>query len=329
MQENRSFDSYFGTFPGANGIPMSNGVPAVCAPDPRTGTCVKPYHTTYDLNRGGPHTARAAVADINGGRMDGFISTAENYRGRCRDPDAPNCAGTVEVMAYHDGRELANYWKYAHDYVLQDHLFEPNASWSLPQHLFMVSAWSAYCAHVGDPMSCGERAAESRLSARFQRAQAARPRAGTARLCVDRYHLSVACPSRQLELLRDGGHGARLRQRLRFVRERSPEGQNAGHLEPASVFRYGEAQRRSRQHSRLTRLLRRGPEWDAGKRRLALPSRRVQRASARARQSRSGLRHWRDQCDHAQSGLEQHRDLSNLGRLGRPLRSRGAARTST
>ena len=27
MQENRSFDSYFGTFPGADGIPMQNGVP--------------------------------------------------------------------------------------------------------------------------------------------------------------------------------------------------------------------------------------------------------------------------------------------------------------
>ena len=26
MQENRSFDSYFGTYPGADGIPMSNGV---------------------------------------------------------------------------------------------------------------------------------------------------------------------------------------------------------------------------------------------------------------------------------------------------------------
>src|SRR5579862_4355035 len=25
MQENRSFDSYFGTFPGADGIPMANG----------------------------------------------------------------------------------------------------------------------------------------------------------------------------------------------------------------------------------------------------------------------------------------------------------------
>ncbi|HEY8045390.1 MAG TPA: alkaline phosphatase family protein, partial [Streptosporangiaceae bacterium] len=30
MQENRSFDSYFGTYPGADGIPMSNGVPTVC-----------------------------------------------------------------------------------------------------------------------------------------------------------------------------------------------------------------------------------------------------------------------------------------------------------
>ena len=27
MQDNRSFDTYFGTFPGADGIPMSNGVP--------------------------------------------------------------------------------------------------------------------------------------------------------------------------------------------------------------------------------------------------------------------------------------------------------------
>ncbi|HKC12475.1 MAG TPA: alkaline phosphatase family protein, partial [Vicinamibacteria bacterium] len=34
MQENRSFDHYFGTFPGTEGIPMSDGVPSVCVPDP-------------------------------------------------------------------------------------------------------------------------------------------------------------------------------------------------------------------------------------------------------------------------------------------------------
>ena len=42
MQENRSFDEYFGTYPGADGIPMQNGVPTVCSNDPKTGQCIKP-----------------------------------------------------------------------------------------------------------------------------------------------------------------------------------------------------------------------------------------------------------------------------------------------
>jgi phospholipase C len=33
-------------------------------------------------------------------------------------------------------------------------MFEPTASWSLPAHLFMVSAWSAKCSRTGDPSSC-------------------------------------------------------------------------------------------------------------------------------------------------------------------------------
>src|ERR1700741_502672 len=56
MQENRSFDSYFGTFPGAEGIPMMAGAPAVCAPDPELGSCVRPYHDPADKNFGGPPT---------------------------------------------------------------------------------------------------------------------------------------------------------------------------------------------------------------------------------------------------------------------------------
>ena len=64
MQENRSFDSYFGTFPGADGIPMQNGVPAVCVPDPELGGCVRPYHNPQDKNFGGPHGQRDASADI-------------------------------------------------------------------------------------------------------------------------------------------------------------------------------------------------------------------------------------------------------------------------
>jgi phospholipase C len=37
MQENRSFDSYFGTYPGADGIPMSGGSPSVCIPSATQG----------------------------------------------------------------------------------------------------------------------------------------------------------------------------------------------------------------------------------------------------------------------------------------------------
>src|SRR5450755_1800544 len=72
MQENRSFDSYFGTHPGADGIPMRHGVPSVCVPNPG-GVCTRPYHDVADVNGGGPHGAANAVADIHGGKMDGFV----------------------------------------------------------------------------------------------------------------------------------------------------------------------------------------------------------------------------------------------------------------
>ena len=152
MQENRSFDSYFGTYPGADGIPRG-----VCVPDPRGG-CIRPYHVAKDRNVGGPHALANSRRDINGGAMDGFVREAVNSRAKaCRDPNDPVCslpAAGTDVMGYHDAREIPNYWAYARNFVLQDHMFEPNASWSLPAHLLMVSGWSAKCSVKGDPMSC-------------------------------------------------------------------------------------------------------------------------------------------------------------------------------
>jgi phospholipase C len=151
MQENRSFDSYFGTYPGADGIPAG-----VCVPDPRGG-CVPPHHISTDRNVGGPHALKNALRDINGGAMDGFVREAVAGRKACRDPNDPVCslpAAGTDVMGYHDHREIPNYWAYARNFVLQDHMFEPNASWSLPAHLLSVSGWSARCTVKGDPMSC-------------------------------------------------------------------------------------------------------------------------------------------------------------------------------
>ena len=162
MQENRSFDSYFGTYPGADGIPMNDGRPTACVPDPRAGTCVKPFHDPSLINEGGPHGANDARRDVDGGAMDGFVrSVLIGHHQYCAtNPFSPDCTADVgrlgqpDAMGWHDGREIPNYWAYANAFVLQDHLFEPVRSWSLPAHLAMVSGWSAKCSVPDDPMSC-------------------------------------------------------------------------------------------------------------------------------------------------------------------------------
>ncbi len=154
MQENRSFDSYFGTFPGADGFPMHDGVPAVCVPNPGH-QCTRPYHDTADVNGGGPHAERNAVADVDAGKMDGFIRQRDAARKTCSSPTDPACAGfgPPDVMGYHTAAEIPNYWTYARDFALDDRMFEPVKSWSLPDHLYMVSDWSARC-RSRSPMSC-------------------------------------------------------------------------------------------------------------------------------------------------------------------------------
>jgi phospholipase C len=158
MQENRSFDNYFGTYPGADGIPMTNGVPTVCNPDPGTKLCIRPYHDTRDRNAGGPHDTVDAIKDVNGGKMDGFERQARKGRFlACHNTDNPGCSLTPkapDVMGYHDWHEIPNYWNYARQFVLQDHMFEADDSWSLPAHLALVSGWTARCSRHGDPMSC-------------------------------------------------------------------------------------------------------------------------------------------------------------------------------
>ncbi len=78
MQENRSFDSYFGTYPGADGIKMRHGVPTVCVPDPLRHTCVRPFHDPRDVNYGGPHEQGAYNTDYDHGRMDGFVRARQS-----------------------------------------------------------------------------------------------------------------------------------------------------------------------------------------------------------------------------------------------------------
>jgi phospholipase C len=175
MQENRSFDHYFGTYPGVNGLYNDAGVITACVPDPTCAPghvaldgglvcpndagCIKPFHDPNDVNAGGPHGNPAYVADFDDGGMDGFVAQQEGGRANCIVKTDPNCSNSPagiklrDAMGYHDRREIPNYWAYADNFVLQDNMYEPNASWSLPEHLFLVSLWSADCPD-GGPMGC-------------------------------------------------------------------------------------------------------------------------------------------------------------------------------
>jgi phospholipase C len=157
VMENRSFDHYFGTYPGADGIPKK-----VCVPDfEYNDRCSTPYHSDVLVNNGGPHGNPHSVMSVNGGKMDGFIQAAvlggDSYCLLNRDDST--CAnsfgpqGQPDVMSYHDRREIPNYWEYADEFVLHDRMFAPVDSWTLPAHMFLVSAWAARCKNE-NPMSC-------------------------------------------------------------------------------------------------------------------------------------------------------------------------------
>ena len=221
---------------------MQNGVPQ-CACPIRTDTHLRASRTTprSDRNAGGPHDHVDAVHDIDDGKMDGFIKQA--HSGQSSSPAsehsgarllAPGGCG-VDVMGYHDQREIPNYWTYAKNFVLQDHMFESDTSWSLPAHLYMVSGWSAHCSKKGDPMSCSP-AIQAPGSPPAQPPE--HDRRGP-RLRVDGPHLPASQASRELALLRLQRHPARLRRRRDVLQGGAAEREDAGHLEPAAVLRHG------------------------------------------------------------------------------------------
>src|SRR5512142_1375106 len=73
MQENHSFDNYFGTYPGAEGVPAETCMPI----DPLAGPgskCVRPFHIGNAPITDLDHSAATAALQFNEGKMDGFVS---------------------------------------------------------------------------------------------------------------------------------------------------------------------------------------------------------------------------------------------------------------
>ena len=130
MQENHSFDNYFGTYPGADGIPEGACMP-VDPFDAANTDCVEPFHlgdNGVDLDDP-DHSSETFKRQYNEGKMDGFVY-ALNQR---------NQDGRL-AMAYYDERELPYYWNIADEYVLFDRFFSSAAGGSFINHLYWIAA---------------------------------------------------------------------------------------------------------------------------------------------------------------------------------------------
>jgi phospholipase C len=126
MQANHSFDNYFGTYPGADGMPAGTCVPS--DPLAADGNCVKPFH--LDGRRIAPmgQSPEIYAAQYNNGAMNGFVSAFEHWRG----------VGD-QAMGYYDDRDIPFYWNVADNYVLFDRLFTSAAGSSVWNHMFWTT----------------------------------------------------------------------------------------------------------------------------------------------------------------------------------------------
>ncbi|MGA7671614.1 MAG: alkaline phosphatase family protein [Nitrolancea sp.] len=142
MQSAHSFDNYFGTYPGANGIPDGTCMP-VDPTDPNNMRCVAPFHIgSNDVQPGSlNNTAATAQLDEHGGAMDGFVY-ALNQR---------NQDGRL-AMGYYDGSDIPYYWNIADQYVLFDNFFSSAIGGSESNHQY----WVAGATSTGDASNTGD-----------------------------------------------------------------------------------------------------------------------------------------------------------------------------
>jgi phospholipase C len=126
MQENHSFDNYFGTYPGADGIPDGTCMPVSL--DDIDGECVEPFRISGRAILDLGHNGKIHQDQYNDGAMNGFVSAFD---------DQP--AVRDLPMGYYDGADIPYYWNVADNHVLFDRAFTSAAGGSVWNHFFWVT----------------------------------------------------------------------------------------------------------------------------------------------------------------------------------------------
>jgi phospholipase C len=127
LQENHTFDNYFGTYPGVDGL--STGVKMPIDPANPEAGYVEPFHIgnypITDLS----HSASTFSAQFDQGKMDGFVSALNKLKQN----------GKLS-MGYYNGEDIPYYWNLADQYVLFDRFFSSAKDGSFANHMYWVAA---------------------------------------------------------------------------------------------------------------------------------------------------------------------------------------------
>jgi len=144
IKENRTFDNYFGTYPGANG--------AAKAVDSQGREI--PLKHQRDQIPDIDHSSEGARNAFDSGKMDRFeflhaSQRAPGQRQGRRQPPASPAPADQESGPYANNSltqfyesDIPNYWKYARDFVLGDNMFSSLMGPSFPNHLYTIAAQS-------------------------------------------------------------------------------------------------------------------------------------------------------------------------------------------
>lgn len=140
-QENRSFDSYFGTFPGAENLASADAqTHGFRQYDPLGNQWVTPFRITSADTADANHTRPALITKADDGRMDLYVATEEFgllARGYSRT-DAQRIG--LLTMAHEDCDTIPFLWKYARTFPLFDRFFQAMYGPSTPGNLELIGA---------------------------------------------------------------------------------------------------------------------------------------------------------------------------------------------
>jgi phospholipase C len=118
VKENRTFDTFFGTFPGADGATQGQ----LC-----DGTTI-PLKPATDDQAGATHSFMAGITAINGGKMN------------CFDQIDGGEGGATYVQYAPD--QIPNYWAYAKAFTLGDRFFSSSYGPTFVEHFWLVASSS-------------------------------------------------------------------------------------------------------------------------------------------------------------------------------------------